>query len=265
MGTGGVATVADGGDLVAGEYSLTDLNRPAADVAVARHRAVGVPDQDPGAITGIGGSGFLDDAVGGRVNGRADRAGQVNPVVQRTPAVTVTGSEQAMGRQNEQRALQSGLAVSSFCGVGDGLGKLLGMHYCIGGRLYRDQFDTAQSSRKSGVHRGLLYGQHGTGRGDRLVGVDHRVGGGGCGTRSHRCDEHASLGGTGWLATMLWCAGQNVGVLGVGEHRPLGAALGSITSCCVELVVLIRRAHDLERRGILRWTLKLRQNEILLS
>jgi hypothetical protein len=96
--------------------------------------------------------------------------------------------------------------------------------------------------------------------------MDHRVGRGGCGTRSHRCDEHASLGGTGWLATMLWCAGQNVGVLGVGEHRPLCATLGCKKSCRVELVVYFRQAHDLESRGLPRWSrLKLRQNQILLS
>ena len=44
---GGVAAVADRGDLIARPDPLADLNVPGVDVAVQRHRAVGVPELDP--------------------------------------------------------------------------------------------------------------------------------------------------------------------------------------------------------------------------
>src|SRR5947209_17585467 len=47
MRAGGVAAVADGGDLVAGHHPLTDTDHRRVDVTVERDRAVGMAPLDP--------------------------------------------------------------------------------------------------------------------------------------------------------------------------------------------------------------------------
>ena len=216
--SGGVAAVADGGDLIAGEHPLADLDLPGVDVAVAGHRAVPVLQQHPGAVAGVGGTRLLDHAVGGREHRRADRSGQVDPVVQGTPAVAEARGEQGLRRQGEQRTLQPRFARGALGGVGHPAGQFLGADRRVGGGLDRDQLHAARRGRRGQRH--LVCGEHRAGH-DRLVGGDHGVGGGRGSTDGHRRDQRAALGRARRVPAMLRRAGQHVGVLGAAEERAL--------------------------------------------
>src|SRR3954452_16922230 len=79
---GGVTAVADGGDLLAGDDVVTDIDQPGVDVPVPGDSAVVVVDVDDLAeAAGVVGSGGGDAAIGGCVDGGADGGGEVQAVV----------------------------------------------------------------------------------------------------------------------------------------------------------------------------------------
>src|SRR6516165_6910690 len=113
VGPGGIAPVTHGGYLVTRHHPLADADQCGVDVAVERHRAVGVAQLDPHSVAG-GRARVDDDAVGHRVDRGSDRIGEVDAGVQHTPAVTEVGGEYAFGRHDVERLLQSRLALSAI-------------------------------------------------------------------------------------------------------------------------------------------------------
>src|SRR3712207_5389360 len=95
---GGLALVADLGDLVAGRDDVAGRDVVVAHVAVDVDVAVRVLDVD-GVAVARRAAGPDDDAVGGGHDRRAQRGGDVQAVVHGSPAHAEAGGDRAAGRQ----------------------------------------------------------------------------------------------------------------------------------------------------------------------
>lgn len=87
---GGIAAVADGGDLIAGLDLLAGLHEALVDMTEDADGAVVLPDPDPLAEAGCG-AGFDDGAIGDGVDRGADLVGDVDAVMDDAPACAVAG------------------------------------------------------------------------------------------------------------------------------------------------------------------------------
>src|SRR5215470_852381 len=100
MGTGGLATIAHGGYLLAGLDGLALADEGAVDVTVDGDCPVGVPDADPQAEA-AGWPCLDDDSVGCGDDRCADPVGDVDAPVHGAPACAVGGGEPADGGCDE--------------------------------------------------------------------------------------------------------------------------------------------------------------------
>ena len=180
-------------------------------------------DQHPGAVTGVRVTGFLDDAVGGGVHGCADRARDVDAVMQGAPAVAEAGGEQSPGRKCVLGTLQQRLPLCALGGEGNPAGEFLAVGRVVDDGLDRHKFGAPDQA--AAVGRRQIGGQHGAGGGLR-GGLDRDVGRGRRCPGRHCGDQGAPFCGAGGLAAVLGGPRQNVGDLGAAEHRLFGAPGG---------------------------------------
>src|SRR5690606_21571088 len=139
VGSGGETAVSHGGDLVARFHGSALVDEDGVDVAVDADRAVFVLHPHPQAET-AGRSGLDHHPVGDRVDRRALGVGDVDSVVDGSPAAAEAGGEVALGRFDELRPHGLGQGGRALFGDAGALGELLRLFAGVGDLGHRQHF-----------------------------------------------------------------------------------------------------------------------------